>query len=132
MAGLMCLYDDQNFYYAFIGIDEEFGRHVCVLESSSSVLKTGPKIGIPSAARRIHLRAEYNVDTLNFFFSLNGDTWKTLASELDATILSDEHATAGLGFTGAFGAICAHDMSGRRIIADFDYFEYKELELARI
>ena len=132
MAGLMCLYDDQNFYYAFIGIDEEFGRHVCVLESSSSVLKAGPKIEIPSSTRRVHLRAEYRFDTLNFFFSLDGDTWTMLASGLDATTLSDEHATAGLGFTGAFGAICAHDMSGHRIIADFDYFEYRELEESRV
>jgi xylan 1,4-beta-xylosidase len=131
MAGLMCLYDDQNFYYALIGIDQEFGRHVCVLESSSSILTTGPRIDIPSSARRVYLRADYHFDKLNFYYSLDGDTWTTLASRLDATILSDEHATGGLGFTGAFGAICAHDMSGRRIIADFDYFEYRELEETR-
>jgi len=32
-----------------------------------------------------------------------------------------------LGFTGAYGALAAHDMTGRGAVADFDYFEYVEL-----
>ena len=42
-------------------------------------------------------------------------------------ILSDEHTTFDLGFTGAFGALAAHDMTGQEAVADFDYFEYVEL-----
>ena len=49
-----------------------------------------------------------------------------LGPELDATKLSDEYTTLGLGFTGAYAALCAHDVSGRGRSADFDYFEYSE------
>ena len=128
MAGLMCLYDDQNFYYAFIGSDQESERYVSLLESCAGSLKGHPKIGIAADRASVYLRARYHFDTLDFSFSLDGDSWTAIVMGLDATILSDEHTTAGLGFTGAFGAICAHDMSGRRAVADFDYFECKEME----
>jgi xylan 1,4-beta-xylosidase len=32
----------------------------------------------------------------------------------------------GIGFTGAFVGMCAQDLTGRRLAADFDYFDYAE------
>jgi len=128
MAGLMCLYDDENFYYANIGFDDELGIHLGVLESSLGKLSNVLEKPVSLADGHVYLRADYHEAALRFFYSLDGQHWAPLTDNLDATILSDEHTTAGLGFTGSFGALCAHDMSGQRAIADFDYFDYIDLD----
>jgi len=62
----------------------------------------------------------------------------------DASILSDENhdmvrsridklimrvmGNYSLAFTGAFVGMCCQDLSGHRLPADFDYFEYSEGE----
>ncbi|MCX7739824.1 MAG: hypothetical protein N2047_02230 [Meiothermus sp.] len=33
-----------------------------------------------------------------------------------------------MGFTGTFIGLCAQDLSGARLPADFDYFTYRPLE----
>jgi xylan 1,4-beta-xylosidase len=128
MAGLMCLYDDENFYYANISFDDELGINLGVLESSLGKLSNVLDKPVSLADGRAYLRADYHEAVLRFFYSLDGRHWIALTDNLDATILSDEHTTAGLGFTGSFGALCAHDMSGQRAIADFDYFDYIDLD----
>jgi xylan 1,4-beta-xylosidase len=47
--------------------------------------------------------------------------------EHDASILSDEHAVP-CAFTGNFVGIACQDLGGRRLHADFDWFEYRELD----
>jgi xylan 1,4-beta-xylosidase len=127
MAGLMCLYDDQNFYYCFIGFDENIGRHLNILASSLGSLAyiLNAPIALPSV--RTQLRAHFDNGSITFSYSTGNDDWISLHPPVDATILSDEHTTAGIGFTGAFGALCAQDMSGNMIAADFDYFKYEDL-----
>jgi xylan 1,4-beta-xylosidase len=128
MAGLMCRYDDENFYYANIGFDDEQGINLGVLESSLGKLSNVLDKPVSLAEGRVYLRADYHEAVLRFFYSLDGQHWTSLTDNLDATILSDEHTTGGLGFTGSFGALCAHDMSGQCAIADFDYFDYIDLD----
>ena len=127
LAGLMCFYDDQNFYYAHVSLDEELGTCLSIFENSLD--KPREVLGSPVAidATRVFLRAEYHETELQFFYSLDGEGWTPLGGELDATILSDEHTTFDLGFTGAYGAMAAHDMTGLGAAADFDHFEYVEL-----
>jgi len=31
-------------------------------------------------------------------------------------------------FTGAFSGLCCQDLSGERLHADFDYFEYRDVK----
>ena len=44
-----------------------------------------------------------------------------------ATAGPDEATSLGLGFTGAFAALFAYDLSGMRLRADFDHFDYEGL-----
>jgi xylan 1,4-beta-xylosidase len=128
LAGLVCFYDDENFYYAYLSHDEAVGRSIGLLASKNGKLEELLPRPIPFLVGRLHLRAEFDREALRFWFGADGCTFHELGPELDATTLSDEHTTLGLGFTGAFGAIAVQDTSGGRREADFDYFEYRELE----
>ncbi len=125
LAGLMCSYDDQNFFYAHVGFDETVGRCLSLLGSDRGKLELlVPPIAC--AAKRVYLRADLDYEKLTFSTSLDGTTFTPLGPVLDATKLSDEYTSLGLGFTGTFAALAAHDLSGRKTPADFDYFEYCE------
>jgi xylan 1,4-beta-xylosidase len=66
-------------------------------------------------------------DRIAFYYSKNGTDWIAAGWEQDASILSDEHAVP-CGFTGNFVGIACQDLTGRRKHADFDWFEYLEVE----
>ncbi|MBS1184302.1 MAG: yagH, partial [Proteobacteria bacterium] len=75
----------------------------------------------------VHLRVEVDEERLYFAFSLDGETWTFIDRVFDASILSDEAAAPGTpNFTGAFVGMACQDMSGDRLAADFDFFDYRE------
>ena len=85
------------------------------------------RIGLPDA-RPVHLRARVDYQTLTFSWSLDGESWQTIAAELDASLLSDEAGKGeGAQFTGAFVGVCCQDLSGTGRHADFDYFSYRPI-----
>jgi xylan 1,4-beta-xylosidase len=133
MAGLVFFYDDDNHYYLHVTHDEDAGRCLRLLRSDGgrrSQLLARP---IPLAGEtRVWLRGELDGALLRFSFSTDGVAFRDLALELDATILSDETAARGLGFTGAFAGVCAQDLESHRCEADFDFFEYVEYDDSRL
>ena len=81
---------------------------------------------------RVGLRVSVELPVLRFAYRLDGD-WVPLPVELDATILSDEHAAtfvdgepAAWGFTGAFLGLWVQDLGGDGAYADFDHATYHE------
>jgi xylan 1,4-beta-xylosidase len=128
-AGLVCLYDDQNFYYACLTWDDDIGRCLVLLRSRNDTLELASAL-VPVSTSRVWLRAEFAGTELRFAHALDGANFQPLGSSQDATTLSDEHTTLGLGFTGAFAGMCAQDLSGKQRAADFDYFSYEELSAA--
>jgi xylan 1,4-beta-xylosidase len=109
--------------------DESCGKHLRVMSSLPDQAQrdafTTP-IPIPSG-RRIELRADVDFARLRFAYRLDGDDWRQLPEELDASILSDEATAPDLpNFTGAFVGMACQDLSGSARPADFDYFEYHE------
>ena len=51
--------------------------------------------------------------------------WTEVPIDLDVRLLTDESGIdKGEQFTGTFVGICAHDVSGQRCHADFDYLSY--------
>lgn len=142
-AGLICYYNSSKFHYCYISIDDEGNRFVdimsCLADPSLSLVfplrdghmgewKTDSRFALPKTGE-VHLRADVDHHQLNFSFSLDEKTWTKLPVNLDMTILSDE---AGIGegchFTGAFVGIACQDVSGQQMHADFDYFEYVEID----
>ncbi|MFW6155186.1 MAG: glycoside hydrolase family 43 protein [Planctomycetota bacterium] len=127
MAGLVCLYDIENWYYLHLSRDEQVGRCLNLARSVNGRYdEPVAGVGVPEDGP-IHLRAAVSGATLRFAWSLDGKTWTTEGPPLDFTTLSDEACRLGR-FTGAFVGLCCQDLAGTRKEADFDYFEYCESE----
>jgi len=127
MAGLICIYDNRNFYYLNVTWNEELGRCLDIqtnimgeydepLSELISIDNDGP----------VYLRVKVDYDKLRFFYSTDGENWTFTGQIFDASTLSDEFEKPGGDghFTGAFVGMCCQDLSGKKQPADFDYFEY--------
>lgn len=126
-AGLSLVYDDQCFFLLQVTWDERAGKCLKLLSSErGKLVDLTPEPSLLSR-QATTLRAELRVERLVFSFSEDGVQFTPIGPELDATALSDEATTLGLGFTGAFAALLAFDLGGTRRVADFDYFDYEEL-----
>jgi xylan 1,4-beta-xylosidase len=85
-----------------------------------------------TGASRLGLAVVFDGPVLRFACRL-ADTWRTLPVDLDATILSDEHAARivrgepeAWGFTGAFAGFWVQDLGADGIHAEFDGIRYSE------
>ena len=126
MAGLVTLYDNHNFYYLHITHLEGKGKIIDILKRDAGVFDEpiADKIVI-EGWERCYLKVEVDYHILQFFYSKDGEEWRKIGPQFDASILSDEY-TEPNRFTGAFVGLCCQDLSGQRKEADFDFFEYIE------
>jgi xylan 1,4-beta-xylosidase len=131
MAGLVCYYGGASFHYLYLSRDEVFGKHLRVMSAlpdSPQADAFVPPIAI-AEGKPVRLRAEVDFERLYFFYQVEGEEWRRLPQQFDASILSDEAASPGTpNFTGAFVGMACQDMAGTGRAADFDYFEYRERE----
>jgi xylan 1,4-beta-xylosidase len=126
MAGLSFFYDSQNYFYLRISRDETLGKHIGIITSDNNNYdELCDEVEINNS-KRVTLRGLFDYGRLQFSYSLDDKNFKLIGPVLDATRLSDEYCKQGC-FTGAFAAISCQDISGTKLPADFDYFEYKEL-----
>ncbi len=88
----------------------------------------GAPIAIPVGDGQVHFKVEVRGYTFRFFFSLDEKVWSPLGEEIESLKLSDDYVNADQEgfFTGAFVGMCANDLSGARLHADFAYFSYNE------
>lgn len=122
MAGLICYYNNENFYYLHKTHDETVGECLCVTGcvGGRQFQAAGP---VPVTGKGLlFLRARIYSGWLQFFFSTDGRQFARIGGELDASTLSDE--MAGGGFTGAMVGICCQDLWQGRHPADFLSFKY--------
>ena len=155
MAGLIVRYDEENQYYLRISYDEKLGRVLGIIIFDGGRFRmplscTGGAGEIPlPQSGAVRLRVVTRREKLRFYYSVRspaadsedaessgktgktGTAWKPVGPVLPADILSDEHAYP-MGFTGTFVGMACHDMSGRRMPADFDYFLYEEGDFSLI
>lgn len=126
MAGLVCYYDTGTFYYLRISRDEKIGKclNVITFDRGRGDESLSQEVSV-EGCKRIYLKAEVDREKLQFFYSKDGNDWKSIGPVLDASKLSDDYASE-FSFTGAFVGLCCQDLSGQFLHADFDYFEYIE------
>jgi xylan 1,4-beta-xylosidase len=129
MAGLICYYNGSKFHYLYISHDEIVGKHIrvmsCLPDAGQPEIVTSP-IPIPRGVP-VHLRVEVDYERLRFAYRSDGQDWRWLPQQFDASILSDEAGPPGRpNFTGAFVGMCCQDLAGTCRVADFDYFCYRE------
>ncbi|MFC7062411.1 glycoside hydrolase family 43 protein [Halobacillus seohaensis] len=128
MAGLIFYYDTTDYVYLRITHDETEGIILGVIQSKHGEYDEllQKEISLPNQAY-YYLKARLTKEWLTFYYSLDGETWNTVVSEIDSSHLSDDDADL-IRFTGTFVGMCAQDLSGQLKHADFDYFTYNELD----
>lgn len=127
MAGLVAFYSTDNFYYLFLTRTDHAALAVGLMACErGTVSYPVEKEFDVTGLSRIYLRLEIDMARLRFYRSEDGKEWFPVAGELDASILSDEHAVP-CAFTGNFVGLACQDLSGAGKAADFDWFEYREL-----
>ncbi|WP_037619690.1 glycoside hydrolase family 43 protein [Streptomyces aureus] len=134
MAGLVHFYNAGLWHYAHITRDQRLGRvlrqAVC---DHGRYSETAAPVPVPDEGPlRLRLTG-LGGEAAFSWWDARTDTWSPLGPALDATRLSDEHATVGdadghfssWGFTGAFVGLCAQDLTGARLPADFTDLRYQ-------
>lgn len=127
MAGLIVLYDTDNYFYLHISHDEDCGKCITLLKAENKKYEylTG-YLPIPTG-----VPVELLAVAKNFFFTfsyrLESGEWQELAANVDGSFLSDEACAEGW-FTGAMTGLCCQDLTGFGKSADFDWFEVKPLK----
>ncbi|MBW4700850.1 MULTISPECIES: glycoside hydrolase family 43 protein [unclassified Micromonospora] len=133
LAGITAYYNTLNWHHLYLTRADD-GRTVLELLSSDNGRRTAyPELTVDTdGATRVGLRAEFDGPVVRFGYDL-GAGWQQLPIDLDATILSDEHAAliidgepAAWGFTGAFLGLWVQDLGGDGGHADFDRATYRE------
>ncbi|MBM7084983.1 glycoside hydrolase family 43 protein [Micromonospora humidisoli] len=133
LAGITAYYNTLNWHHLYLTRADD-GRTVLELLSSDNGRRTAhPELTVNTGGvTRVGLRAEFDGPVVRFGYDL-GAGWQQLPVELDATILSDEHAAliidgepAAWGFTGAFLGLWVQDLGGDGGYADFDRATYRE------
>ena len=130
-AGLICYYNSSKAHYLCVSHDAVSGKHVRVVsllpDQPQADAFTAP-VPIPGGVP-VGLRVEVDYERLRFGYRVEGQDWRWMPEQFDASILSDEAAAPGTpNFTGAFVGMCCQDTAGTRCTADFDYFDYQERE----
>jgi xylan 1,4-beta-xylosidase len=134
MAGLAAYYSTRNHAYLHVTADEPSCKRVLRL----MVVRDGvpsepvPPLALPPSGV-VHLALTFDVQQMQFAYSLDGAAWQDIGPAIGAAFLSDEFACQerngffhSFGFTGNFIAIACQDLAGTRAHADFDYFDYAE------
>lgn len=125
MAGLILMYDTDNYLYLHVSRDEDCGKCIALLKAENKKYEYLTDylpvfFGLP-----IYLKADMRNGYITFAYRLEGSDWQTIAENIDGSFMSDEACTEGW-FTGAMAGICCQDLTGfRQVMLIFDWFEMK-------
>ena len=130
MAGLTVFYDTYNFFYLYLSADENGNRELRMLVRDNLKFYDPLMHGVPvDGASTVWLRVTVHDLTLQFSYSLDGETFIEIGGVLDCADLSDEAygAIGHEGHTGTFIGMACQDLTGNQLPADFESFTYKKL-----
>lgn len=129
MAGLACYYNTKCWYYLYIGYDEIKKQRILNILINNNYKFSEPLAGqylyINDDIKDIYLRVSVKEDNLQFYYSINGDSYRKVGPTLDASKLSDEYVD-GWAYTGATVGINAIDMFNKDTFALFKWFKQIE------
>ncbi len=124
LAGLAYMYDAMNFYILGKTADDQGHPYLTLVQSDAGAVTD---LMEPISLEK-HTRLYMKVETCSkgeyaqFYYSYDEVNWLPVGEPCDTRILTDEHCR---GFTGAHFGLYCHDMTGKRLYADFDYFSYQ-------
>lgn len=124
MAGLILMYDTDNYLYLHVSRDEDCGKCIALLKAENKKYEYLTDYLPVFSGLPIYLKADMRNGYITFSYQLEGSGWQTIAENIDGSFMSDEACTEGW-FTGAMVGICCQDLTGFGKYADFDWFEMK-------
>lgn len=124
MAGLIFMYDTDNYLYLHASRDEDVGKCVTLLRAENGRYEYLTDYVPVEENRDLVLGLTVNGPDAQFYVSYRGETPEKFGPSIDASFLSDEACREGW-FTGAMVGICCQDLTGSGKWADFDWFEVK-------
>jgi xylan 1,4-beta-xylosidase len=124
MAGLAAFYDTQHWVYLRVSRDELLGKTLSLLvfDAGQYTEPLAQEVSIEGWPA-VYLRVTFERQHFYFEYSGDGGNWLRIGEPFETYKLSDDYCY-DLSFTGAFIALCAQDLIGTRINADFDHFVY--------
>lgn len=135
MTGLVFYYNTGHWVYLHVMGDEDTtSKYLQLLYCDNFEMKEVLTTPINlSGESSIYLKGTFNRSNLKFAYATKANEWKSVGGILDGSILSDDYVQSGSeryrpAFTGSFVGICCQDLTGHQHAADFDWFEYKELD----
>lgn len=129
-AGLVCYYNTRNWVSLHVTYNEEKGKILDIMACerfTASMPLYGKEIVVPKEVKEVYLKVIIKDIIFKFEYSFDGYDWVEIPIEFYTYKLSDEYIQQSAFFTGAFVGMNCIDTSGKRKIADFDYFKYEEL-----
>jgi xylan 1,4-beta-xylosidase len=125
-AGLLYRYDEDHQYLLKMSCDKALQKQTLGIMAFRDGEYSAPLEGreIPVDGDTVWLRVTGKRATAKFSYSTDGQTFKEIAYDIDATILSDDHC---YGFTGAYVGMAAYDLFDHTAYADFTHFSYRVL-----
>lgn len=124
MAGLILLYDTDNYLYFHVSWDEEIGKCITMLKAENRKYEYPFGYISISAYKKVILKMKLNGVKVSFYYKLGDESERIVGQIEDASFMSDEACEEGW-FTGLMCGICCQDLTGMRKYADFDWFEVK-------
>lgn len=127
MAGLILLYDTDNYLYLHISHDEDVGKCITLLKSENRKYEYLTDCIALESGKAVVLRAVMENSEVQFSYQQGDDSEHKLGGPVNISFLSDEACDEGW-FTGAMCGICCQDLTGDAVYADFDWFEVRSLQ----
>ena len=126
IAGMLVYYNYDNHYYLKMSRAPE-GLFLAVSALVNKDLTDSAPVLLPEETKMVYLRAQIRREKLQYFYSLDNQTYLPIGEELDMKNISDEHIE-GNGFTGSMLGVHCCDVQGDGVSADFLYLDYREYE----
>jgi len=125
MAGLICMYDTENYLYLHVARDEDVGKCISILRAENKCYSYPAGFSAIPEDCAVFLKVQVDYGRLAFSYSLGDEShYQSVGEVFDCSFLSDEACVQGW-FTGAMVGICCQDLTGFGKYADFDFFEYR-------
>ena len=124
MAGLILMYDTDNYLYLHLSHDEDVGKCITLLKAENKRYEYLTEYIPIEKERDIVLQISLRGTQAQFSYGFRGEALRNIGPGINASFLSDEACREGW-FTGAMVGICCQDLTGFGKHADFDWFEVK-------
>ncbi len=124
MAGLILLYDTDNYLYLHLSHDEDVGKCITLLKAENKKYEYLTDFIPLQTGRDVVLSLSLRGTQVQFSYGFRGEELRPAGPDVNAGFLSDEACREGW-FTGAMVGICCQDLTGFGKHADFDWFEVR-------